>query len=78
MNTEPNRPEKTLLRKVTSHYSGALTPIALSALSAWMIITGVKGLAGFVVNEQTALADLFGILIVIGVARWMKARTDAK
>ena len=70
----PEQKKPTLLAKAGNQYSGAITPIALSALSAWLIITGVKGLAGFAVNRQTALADLIGILIVIAAARWMKTR----
>ena len=73
---QPKKP--TLLAKAAQQYAGALTPIALSALSAWLIVTGLKGLAGFTVNRQTALADLIGILIVVAVARWMKLRSDQK
>lgn len=72
----PKKP--TLLTRVSQHFSGALTPIALSALSAWLIVTGIKGLAGFTVNQQTALADLIGILLVIAVARWMKLGHNPK
>jgi hypothetical protein len=68
----------SLLRKLGSQYSGALTPIALSALSAWLIITGIKGLAGFTVDTRSALADLLGIVVVIALARWMTPRSDAK
>lgn len=78
MEHKPEQKKPGLLAKVGNQYSGALTPIALSALSAWLIITGVKGLAGFTVNRQTALADLVGILIVIAAARFMKARGDTK
>ena len=74
----PQSKKPSLLAKASQQYSGALTPIALSALSAWLIVTGIKGLAGFTVNRQTALADLIGILLVIAVARWMKLRNDAK
>lgn len=63
---------------IAKNYSGPLTHVALSAVSAWMIVTGLKGLAGFTVNAQTALADLLGIVIVIGVIRWMKARPNSK
>jgi hypothetical protein len=65
----------TLLAK---NYSGPVTHVALSALSAWMIITGLKGLAGFAVNSQTALADLIGIAIVIGIVRWVKFKDKAE
>ena len=78
MERKPAQKKSGLLAKVGKQYSGALTPIALSALSAWLIITGVKGLAGFTVNRQTALADLIGILVVIAAARWMKLRSDSK
>lgn len=63
---------------LAKNYSGPFTHVALSAVSAWMIVTGLKGLAGFTVNSQTALADLLGIVIVIGVIRWMKARSHPK
>lgn len=62
---------------IAKNYSGPLTHVALSAVSAWMLVTGLKGLAGFTVNSQTALADLLGILIVIGVIRWMKNRPNS-
>lgn len=60
------------------NYSGPLTHVALSAVSAWLIVTGLKGLAGFAVNSQTVLADLLGIFTVIGIIRWMKTRSDRK
>jgi hypothetical protein len=41
-------------------------------------VTGLKGLAGFTVNQQTAAADLLGIIIVIAVLRWAKFRNNAK
>lgn len=65
----------TLLSK---NYSGPITHVAISALSAWMIVTGLKGLLGFTVNSQTAMADLVGIVIVVGIVRWMKVKQDAK
>ncbi len=68
----PHVKKPNLLAKASRHYAGALTPIALSAVSAWLIVTGLKGLVGFTVNRQTALADLIGILVVVAVARWMK------
>lgn len=74
--SEPKKPG--FISKVSSQYAGELTPVALSALSAWLIVSGVKGLAGFTVNRQTALADLLGILIVVAVARWLKLRGDPK
>ncbi|HEY0844161.1 MAG TPA: hypothetical protein VGE12_02270 [Noviherbaspirillum sp.] len=66
-----------LLNRLSKHYSGPLAGVALSALSAWTIVIGLKGLAGFEVNQQTALADLLGIAIVIGVARWFKGRNTS-
>ncbi|HEY5799693.1 MAG TPA: hypothetical protein VIT92_05705 [Burkholderiaceae bacterium] len=62
------------LTRFAQQYSGNLTGTALQAMSAWMIVTGLKGLAGFTVNQQTALADLLGVVIVIGVARWVKVK----
>ena len=78
MDRQPPQHKPTFLQKLASQYTGALAPVALSALSAWLIVTGIKGLAGFTVNRQTALADLIGVLIVIAVARWMKVRSDSK
>lgn len=72
-NTKPN-----FLTRLSNNYSGPLAHAALSGTSAWMIITGVKGLAGFTVNTQTALADLIGIMVIIGIVRWMKVKSDAK
>ncbi len=66
------------LTRLTNTCSAPLTQVALFATSAWLIVTGLKGLAGFPVNRATAVADLLGILIVIGAARWFKARADAK
>lgn len=59
-----------LLNMFSKHYSGPIAGVALSALSAWTIVIGLKGLAGFDVNQQTALADLLGIAFIIGAARW--------
>ena len=78
MNRDPHPKKPTLRAKVATQYSGALTPIALSAVSAWLIVTGFKGLAGFAVNRQSALADLIGILIVVAVARWFRLPGDSK
>jgi hypothetical protein len=78
MEKQPKKKSSNYLTLLAKNYTGAIAPIALSAVSAWMIITGLKGLAGFTVNSQTALADLLGIIIVIGIARWMKIRHDAK
>jgi hypothetical protein len=78
MNKQPEQKKSNLLASLSKTYSGSLTGIALSALSAWMMVTGLKGLAGFTVNQQTALADLLGIIIVIAVFRWAKLRHNAK
>ncbi|WP_136413950.1 MULTISPECIES: hypothetical protein [Oxalobacteraceae] len=75
----PPTPRKpNLLTLFARNYSGPITGVALSALSAWMIVTGLKGLAGFEVTQQSALADLLGIVIIIGVARWLKIRFNVK
>ncbi|GAC1420053.1 MAG: hypothetical protein NVSMB6_21880 [Burkholderiaceae bacterium] len=72
-------PEKIgLLARIGGQYAGAIAPVALSATSAWLIVSGIKGLAGFTMNRQTALADLLGIVLVVGVARWLQRRTNAK
>lgn len=76
--TKQSSKKDTLVSRFAKNYSGSLTPVALSVLSAWMIVTGLKGLAGFAVNQQTALADLLGIIIVVAVARLLKAKPDAK
>jgi hypothetical protein len=78
VNKQPKQSKQNFLSNLTRAYSGPLTGVALSAMSAWMIVTGLKGLAGFTVNQQTALADLVGIIIVIGVLRALKIRRDAK
>ena len=72
-NARPN-----FLTRFAKQYSGPLAGVVLSALSAWMIVTGLKGLAGFEVNQQTALADLAGITIIIGIARWIKLKYNIK
>ncbi len=73
-----NKRKQNLLATFGKAYSGPLAHVALSAVSAWMIVTGVKGLLGFTVNQQTALADLAGIAIVIGLLRWSRNRPGAK
>ena len=75
---QPDQKKLNLLAALGKHYSGPITHVALSALSAWMIVTGLKGLAGFAVNRQTALTDLVGIVIVIGVVRWIRFKHGAK
>ncbi|HJV87423.1 MAG TPA: hypothetical protein VJ698_18285 [Noviherbaspirillum sp.] len=72
--SDPSRKKSGFLALFTRNYSGPLTGVALSALSAWMIVTGLKGLAGFEVTRESALADLLGIILIIGVARWMRPK----
>lgn len=76
MDKQPNKP--SLTSALAKHFSAPLAGVALSALSAWMIVIGVKGLAGFTVNQQTALADLLGIVVITGAARWIALRHNAK
>jgi len=71
MNHEPHQKKTSLIARIGHQYAGALAPIALSALSAWLIVIGLKGLAGFTITQQTMFADLVGILVVVAVARWM-------
>ncbi|NEX63771.1 hypothetical protein [Noviherbaspirillum galbum] len=76
---KPPEPEKTsLLATFTRGYSGPVSQVALSAMSAWMIVTGLKGLAGFEVNARTALADLLGVIIVIALLRWARTRFNIR
>jgi hypothetical protein len=58
--------------------SAPLAHVALCAVSGWMIVTGLKGLAGFTVNRHTALADLVGIVIVVGLARCFTRKSKAE
>jgi hypothetical protein len=67
-----------LLATFTRGYSGPLAQVALSAMSAWMIVTGLKGLAGFEVSQASALADLLGVIIVIALLRWARVRFNLK
>lgn len=78
MDKDSDQKKPNLLTALGRHYSGPITHVALSALSAWMIVTGLKGLAGVAVNSRTALADLMGIVIVIGVVRWIRFKHGAK
>lgn len=78
MEKRPEQKKPKLLTALAKAYSGSATQVALSAMSAWLIVTGLKGLAGLTVNELTALADLLGILIVIGIARWVNMKSDTK
>jgi len=43
-----------------------------------MMVQGLKGLAGFTVNSQSAMADLVGIIVIVAIARWMKVKPDPK
>jgi hypothetical protein len=76
MNKPASSPDKKTgsIAALARTYSGPLTGVALSALSAWTIVIGLKGLAGFEVSRQSALADLLGIVLVVGVARWFALR----
>lgn len=78
MENKSDKSTPNFLTRLGNHCAGPLAAVALSGTSTWMIITGIKGLAGFTVNTRTALADLVGIVIVIGLARWMKIKFDAK
>jgi hypothetical protein len=78
MNNQSKPNKSRLLSAFSKNYSGPLTHVALSALSAWMMVQGLKGLAGFTVNAQSAMADLVGIIVIVGIARWMKVKPDAK
>ena len=78
MEKQSDQKKANFLTLFAKNYSGPITHVALSAVSAWMIVTGIKGLAGFTVNSQTALADLLGIAIVIGIARWVKIKYKIK
>jgi hypothetical protein len=78
MNKQPDDKKQNLLATFGKAYSGPLTHVALSAVSAWMIVTGIEGLLGFTVNRQTALADLAGIALVIGLLRWSRIRQGSK
>ena len=77
--SKQSKPNKSrVLSAFSKNYSGPLTHVALSALSAWMMVQGLKGLAGFAVNTQSAMADLVGIIVIVAIARWMKVKPDAK
>ncbi len=78
MEKQSKEKKANILTLLAKNYSGPITHVALSAVSAWMIVTGLKGLAGFTVNTQTAIADLAGIAIVIGIARWVNIKYKAK
>jgi hypothetical protein len=78
MEKQSKQEKANYLTAFAKNYSGPITHVALSAVSAWMIVTGLKGLTGFTVNSRTAIADLFGIVIVIAIARWVKAKDKVK
>ena len=61
MDQQPEQKKPNFLTAFARGYSGPLAGVVLSALSAWMIVTGLKGLAGFEVTQQGALAD-FAVL----------------
>ena len=67
-----------LLSVFAKNYSGSAAGTVLSALSAWMIVTGLKGLAGFEVTRPGALADLAGIALIIVLARWIHIKYNVK
>lgn len=71
---QPESKKRNLLSLFARHYSGSLAGVVLSALSAWTIVIGLKGLAGFEISQRSALADLLGIVIVIGALRWFKTK----
>lgn len=74
-NPTPSAGKKNSLAGLfAKHYSGPLAGVALAVLSAWTIVIGIKGLAGFEVTQQGALADLLGIVLVVGAARWFGSR----
>ena len=74
--TKPNK--SRVLSAFSKNYSGPLTHVALSALSAWMMVQGLKGLLGFTVNSQSAMADLVGIIVIVAIARWRRIKPDVK
>lgn len=74
----PTPQKSRLLFVLIKNYSSPLTHVALSALSAWMMVQGLKGLAGFTVNARTAAADLVGVILVVGMARLMCRAPKAK
>ena len=78
MDSKPEQQKPTPGARLAQHYAGAVTPVILSAVSAWLIVTGVKGLMGFTMTRQTVVADLLGILVVVAVARWMQRGPDTK
>ncbi|MDB5841269.1 MAG: hypothetical protein JWQ23_3221 [Herminiimonas sp.] len=78
MENQPNETKPNFLSALAKNYAGSISHVALSAVSAWMIVTGLKGIAGFTVNSHTALADLMGIAIVVSVARWFSVRSATK
>jgi hypothetical protein len=43
-----------------------------------MMVQGLKGLVGFTVNAQSAMADLVGIIVIVAIARWMRIKPDVK
>jgi hypothetical protein len=78
MEKQSKEKKENYLTLLAKNYSGPITHVALAVISGWMIVTGLKGLAGFTVNAHTAMADLLGIIIVVGIARWMKVKQKPK
>ncbi len=74
----PQQKKPYSLSTIAKAYSGPITHVALAAISAWMIVTGLKGLAGFTVNSLTAFADLVGVILVVALARWFNLKQNAK
>ncbi len=71
---EQSKQQSPWWTKLSQQYSGPLTQVALLALSAWMIVTGLKGLVGLPIDQTSALADLLGVVLVISVLRWIGNR----
>lgn len=78
MDNHPQQKKPNSLSKFAKAYSGPISHVALAAVSAWMIVTGLKGLAGFTINTHTAFADLIGVIVVVAVARWMNLKYNVK
>jgi hypothetical protein len=78
MDSNPEHRKPISGTRLAQHYVGALTPVILSAVSAWLIVSGLKGLMGFTMTRQTVFADLLGILLIVAVARWMRPGSDTK
>ena len=73
-NQPTNAKPDGFMTKLGRHCSGPWTQLALQATSAWLIVTGAKGAAGFAIDTTSAAADLLGIVVVMGALRWMQGR----